>query len=124
MGSIICTTHTEQMLRSRSASLPFSILDLGCGETAIVAPMLANMEVRTYEGVVLALAEQHLTDSDLLAALKQGHRRHAALHSSSAVHHVYESEGGILRQTLTRVTTQGTFTSRSDGLDGVFPSSA
>ena len=59
------SAHIEQVLRSRFASRPFFILDLGCGDTAILAPMLASLEVRTYEGVdlseaALALAEQNL----------------------------------------------------------------
>jgi Methyltransferase domain len=102
------SAHIEQVLCSRFASRPFSILDLGCGDTAILAPMLANMEVRAYEGVdlseaALALAEQnlkslscpvHLTHSDLLAALKQGHRRYDVIHTSYAVHHLSTDQKG------------------------------
>jgi SAM-dependent methyltransferase len=100
--------HIERVLRSRFASRPFSILDLGCGDTAILAPMLANMEVRTYEGVdlseaALALAAQnlkslschvHLTHSDLLAALNHGHRRYDVIHTSYAVHHLSTDQKG------------------------------
>ena len=102
------SAHIEQVLRSRFASRPFFILDLGCGDTAILAPMLASLEVRTYEGVdlseaALALAEQnlkslscpvHLTHSDLLAALKQGHCRYDVIHTSYAVHHLSTDQKG------------------------------
>jgi hypothetical protein len=32
------SAHIEQVLRSRFANRPFSILDLGCGDAAILAP--------------------------------------------------------------------------------------
>lgn len=102
------SAHIERVLRSRFTGRSFSILDLGCGDAAVLAPMLANIEVGTYEGVdlsepALALAEQNLkslscpvrlSHSDLLAALNEDHRRYDVIHTSYAVHHLSTDQKG------------------------------
>ena len=46
--------HIEQMLHAQFVGLPFSFLDLGCGDAATLAPLLASMAVQRYKGVDLS----------------------------------------------------------------------
>lgn len=94
--------HIEQALSARFAGRRFSILDLGCGDAALLASMLRKMDVASYDGVdlseeALVFAEQNLKSlsctvrlihSDLLTALKSDGRRYDVVHSSYAVHHL------------------------------------
>ncbi|PNE10575.1 MAG: methyltransferase type 12, partial [Beijerinckiaceae bacterium] len=55
----------ERVLLAQFASRPFSFLDLGCGDAATLAPLLASMAVQRYKGVdlsetALALAAENL----------------------------------------------------------------
>ena len=43
--------HIERVLRAQFANRPFSFLDLGCGDAATLAPLLASMAVQRYKGV-------------------------------------------------------------------------
>lgn len=76
--------HIEQMLHAQFVGRPFSFLDLGCGDAATLAPLLASMAVQRYKGVdlsesALALAAENLKAlscpvelvcGDILAALE------------------------------------------------------
>jgi len=44
----------ERVLLAQFASRPFSFLDLGCGDAATLAPLLASMAVQRYKGVDLS----------------------------------------------------------------------
>ena len=59
--------QVQQMdLHAQFVGRPFSFLDLGCGDAATLAPLLASMAVQRYKGVdlsesALALAAENLT---------------------------------------------------------------
>jgi SAM-dependent methyltransferase len=96
----------ERALRAQFAGRPFSILDLGCGDAAALAPLLARLEVRRYKGVdlsqtALALAAENLKGlsfpkeflcSDILAALTEDASLYDVVYSSFAVHHLSTEE--------------------------------
>jgi hypothetical protein len=44
----------EGVLLAQFGSRPFSFLDLGCGDAAALAPLLASMAVQRYKGVDLS----------------------------------------------------------------------
>lgn len=55
----------QQLLRARFGGKPFSFFDLGCGDAATLAPVLAGLALRRYKGVdlsqtALALAAKNL----------------------------------------------------------------
>ncbi|SFK66564.1 class I SAM-dependent methyltransferase [Methylocapsa palsarum] len=95
-------SQIEALLLSEFSDHPFSLLDLGCGDAAILAPVLAAAAVSYYEGVdlsetALELAAQNLKilscpvllkHRDLLAALNDGDRQFDVIQSSFAVHHL------------------------------------
>lgn len=74
----------ERLLRAQFVGRRFSFLDLGCGDAATLAPVLASMAVQHYKGVdlsetALALAAENLQSlsckvefarRDILAALE------------------------------------------------------
>jgi len=80
----------------------FSLLDLGCGDAACLAPVLADVPVTSYQGVDLSetalnLAAENLAAlscpvelqrADLLQALHQTQRQYDVVFSSFAVHHL------------------------------------
>src|ERR1700720_4957697 len=56
----------ERVLLAQFVGRPFSFLDLGCGDAATLAPLLASMAVQRYKAVdlsesALALAAENLT---------------------------------------------------------------
>ena len=79
-----------------------SFLDLGCGDAATLAPLLASMAVQRYKGVdlsevVLALAAENLTGlscpvelvcRDILAALEADSALYDVVYTSFALHHL------------------------------------
>jgi hypothetical protein len=96
------SSQIENALLSQFGGRPFSLLDLGCGDAGILAPVLAATAISRYEGVdlsetALMLAAQNLeilscpvilTHGDLLAALSGGERRFDVIQTSFAVHHL------------------------------------
>lgn len=88
-------------LRSRFGGRSFSILDLGCGDAATFAPLLADLPVKGYRGAdlsgaALALARQNLsglpcpiilTENDFLDELKSA-GQHDLIYISFALHHL------------------------------------
>jgi SAM-dependent methyltransferase len=94
--------HIERVLRAQFAGRPFSFLDLGCGDAATLAPLLASMAVQRYKGVdlseaALALAAENLKGlscpldfscSDILTALAADTRLYDVIYTSFALHHL------------------------------------
>ena len=80
----------------------FSLLDLGCGDAANLAPVLAKLPITDYVGVdlsdtALALAQQNLTrltcsitlqNGDLLHVLQNSDKNYDVIFSSFALHHL------------------------------------
>lgn len=80
----------------------FSLLDLGCGDAACLAPVLADLPIAHYQGVdlsetALSLAAENLRAlpgtiglqrADLLQALLDSEARYDVVFSSFAVHHL------------------------------------
>jgi SAM-dependent methyltransferase len=102
MYHIEIAADIERLLQAQSGGRGFSILDLGCGDAATLAPLLATMPVRHYRGVdlsetALALAEANLaplsctvelTRRDILAALESETAPYDIIYSSFALHHL------------------------------------
>src|ERR1700724_2245126 len=94
--------HIERVLRAQFAGRPFSFLDLGCGDAATLAPLLASMAVQRYKGVdlsesALALAAENLkflscpvelVCRDILAALAADSALYDVVYTSFALHHL------------------------------------
>jgi SAM-dependent methyltransferase len=92
----------ERVLLAQFASRPFSFLDLGCGDAATLAPLLASMAVQRYKGVdlsetALALAAENLKAlscpvelvcCDILAALEADTGFYDVVYTSFALHHL------------------------------------
>jgi SAM-dependent methyltransferase len=92
-------------LRRRFEGRSFSLLDLGCGDAAAMAPLLEDLSVESYKGVdlappALALARRNLArldcrvelvEADFMSALKDSAPQDV-IHSSFAQHHL-TSEG-------------------------------
>jgi cyclopropane fatty-acyl-phospholipid synthase-like methyltransferase len=88
-------------LRRRFEGRAFSLLDLGCGDAAAMAPLLEGLQLKSYRGVdlsspALALAKQNLAhlhcpvtlvEADFMSALKDSDP-HDAIYSSFAQHHL------------------------------------
>lgn len=88
-------------LRERFAGRPFSLLDLGCGDAATLAPLLQGFAIASYKGVdlspaALALARNNLAflrcpvelaEADMMRALAESAARDV-IYSSFAVHHL------------------------------------
>jgi cyclopropane fatty-acyl-phospholipid synthase-like methyltransferase len=80
----------------------FSLLDLGCGDAANLAPVLAKLPITDYAGVdlsdtALALARQNLANltctvalqnDDFLHALQYSDKNYDVIFSSFALHHL------------------------------------
>lgn len=88
-------------LRRRFEGRSFSLLDLGCGDAAPIAPLLEGLALKSYKGVdlskpALALAAKNLArlgcpaelvEADLMSALRDSAPQDA-IHSSFAQHHL------------------------------------
>ena len=95
-------THIEQILHAQFVGRPFSFLDLGCGDAATLAPVLASMVVQRYKGVdlsetALALAAENLKGlscpvklvcRDILAAVAADSGLYDVVYTSFALHHL------------------------------------
>jgi SAM-dependent methyltransferase len=114
--------HIERVLRAQFASRPFSFLDLGCGDAAILAPLLASMVVQRYKGVdlsesALALAAENLTGlscpvelvcRDILAALAADSALYDVVYTSFALHHLStEQKAEFFRRVAQRLEKDG-----------------
>ena len=92
-------------LRERFGDSPFSLLDLGCGDAATLAPLLEGFALESYRGVdlsrtALALAARNLAalpcpvelaEDDLMSALAAA-APCDAIYSGFAVHHLTTAE--------------------------------
>lgn len=93
--------EVERALRERFQGRDFSLLDLGCGDAHVFAPILRRLPPASYKGVdlsdtALALAAENLkslpcpvqlANSDMLSALSDG-MSYDAIHSSFVLHHL------------------------------------
>ena len=91
----------RKLLHAQFEGRSFSILDLGCGDAATLAPLLEGLAVRRYKGVdlseaALALAAENLksltgpvelTRDHILAALAE-EAQYDVIYSSFALHHL------------------------------------
>jgi SAM-dependent methyltransferase len=112
----------ERVLLAQFASRPFSFLDLGCGDAATLAPLLASMAVKRYKGVdlsesALALAAENLTGlscpvelvcRDILAALAADSALYDVVYTSFALHHLStEQKAEFFRRVAQRLEKDG-----------------
>ncbi len=93
-------------LVARFQGRPFSLVDLGCGDAATLAPILLDMPVKAYFGAdlsqpALALARQNLSDLACTVELRHADMRDAligltgpadVIYSSFALHHLTRDE--------------------------------
>lgn len=93
--------EVERALRERFAGRGFSLLDLGCGDASVLAPILMRVPPARYKGVdlsdkALELARANLrplpcpvelAHGDMLTALA-GDARYDVVHSSFVLHHL------------------------------------
>jgi SAM-dependent methyltransferase len=114
--------HIEQMLHAQFVGRPFSFLDLGCGDAATLAPLLASMVVQRYKGVdlsesALALAAENLKAlscpvelvcRDILAALAADSALYDVVYTSFALHHLStEQKAEFFRRVAQRLEKDG-----------------
>jgi len=91
----------QRLLRTHFNGRPFSILDLGCGDAATLAPLLDGLALKRYKGVdlsdaALALAAEHLGALPCPVELAHGHIlaalaenvTHDVIYSSFVLHHL------------------------------------
>lgn len=112
----------ERVLRAQFSDRPFSFLDLGCGDAATLAPLLARMQIQRYTGVdlsesALALATVNLKTlgcpvelecRDVLAALGTETRRFDVIYTSYALHHLSaDQKGEFFRRVALRLAKDG-----------------
>ena len=123
-------TAIDGWLAARPAGAPAPhLVDLGCGDLALLAPLLQRLPLASYTGLdltaaVLPLAQQalgdvpyqtHWLEGDLLAwatATNTGpdERRPDLLHSAFAIHHLDETQKSIfLKAARSRIAPGGLF---------------
>lgn len=108
-------------LRARFDGGAFSMLDLGCGDAATLAPILKSFTVTRYQGVdlsqaALALAAENLSDlggpvelvhSDMESALDEA-GAYDLIYSSFALHHLPTSQKAeFFRLVAARLSADG-----------------
>jgi SAM-dependent methyltransferase len=95
------SADVERALRARFQGGDFSLLDLGCGDAHVFAPILSRIPPKSYKGVdlsdtALALAAENLKflpcpvqldHGDMLSALVGG-ETYDVIHSSFVLHHL------------------------------------
>lgn len=111
----------SRLLQAHAGS-GFSLLDLGCGDAATLAPLLAGLPLRHYRGIdlsepALALAAQNLqflscpvdlAHRDILAALEADADQYEVIYSSFALHHLATQEKGtFFRLVAQRLAANG-----------------
>lgn len=114
--------YADVAAQLHTQSQPFSLLDLGCGDAANLAPVLANVPVSHYCGVdlsatALALAKANLGGlagsvelrcGDLLQELYAQDHGVDVVFSSFALHHLsFAKKAEFFRQTHRRLKTGG-----------------
>jgi SAM-dependent methyltransferase len=112
----------ERVLRAQFAGRPFSFLDLGCGDAATLAPLLASMAVQRYKGVdlsetALALAAENLQAlscpvdlacRDMMATLEADTGLYDVVYTSFALHHLStEQKAAFFRCVARRLEKDG-----------------
>ena len=112
----------ERLLRAQFAARQFSFLDLGCGDAATLAPLLAGMTVQRYKGVdlsetALALAAENLkflscpvelAHCDILAALEAETGHYDVVYTSFALHHLStDQKAAFFRLVAQRLAKDG-----------------
>lgn len=113
-----------RILQARFAGRPFAFLDLGCGDAATIAPVLAQMNVSRYKGVDLSEAAlAHAADNlkslsckvdlvhqDILAALAADTTSYDVIYSSFALHHLaIDEKARFFERVAQRLVPQGVF---------------
>lgn len=120
--------HTEimadiaRLLDTGVGGRAFSLLDLGCGDAATLAPLLRDRPIQSYKGVDLSQAALDLAAAnldfltcpvdlvhrDILSALKDETKRYDVIYTSFAVHHLTQKEKGeFFRLAATRLEKSG-----------------
>jgi SAM-dependent methyltransferase len=120
--------HTEIMadiarvLKADVGSLAFSLLDLGCGDAATLAPLLRGSAIRYYKGVDLSQAALDiaaenlrplgrpidLVHLDILSALKAETKSYDVIYTSFAIHHLSrEEKADFFRLAAARLNDDG-----------------
>lgn len=93
-------TDVKQLLQQQTDD--FSLLDLGCGDAACLAPVLRDVAINAYTGVdlsapALGLAAENLSAlscpiqlelNDLLSFMQQQQHQYDVIFSSFALHHL------------------------------------
>ncbi|MBM3563050.1 MAG: class I SAM-dependent methyltransferase [Alphaproteobacteria bacterium] len=112
--------EVECALRARFQGADFSLLDLGCGDAHVFAPILRRIPPARYKGVdlsdtALALAAENLKSlpcpvqlahSDMLSALS-GETTHDVIHSSFVLHHLATQEKAEFFRRASRALAPG-----------------
>jgi SAM-dependent methyltransferase len=116
------TADIERLLRTRLGTRPFSLLDLGCGDAATLAPLLRKMAITHYKGVdrseaALGLAAENLkplscpidlVHRDILSALAAETGRYDVIYSSFAIHHLtHDEKAEAFRLAASRLNKNG-----------------
>ncbi|MGA3302940.1 MAG: class I SAM-dependent methyltransferase [Methylovirgula sp.] len=112
----------ERLFRTQLGTRPFSLLDLGCGDAATLAPLLRGMAIVHYKGVdlseaALGLAAKNLkplscpidfVHRDILSALAAETERFDVIYSSFAIHHLTcEEKAKAFRLAAARLNENG-----------------
>ena len=112
--------EVERGLKSRFGDRPYSLLDLGCGDASVFAPILRRAPPASYRGVdlsdtALTLAAANLKSlpcpvalahGDMLSAL-DGAAAYDAIHSSFVLHHLSTEEKAEFFRRAARALTPG-----------------
>jgi SAM-dependent methyltransferase len=111
----------KHALASRFSGRRFSILDLGCGDASVFAPILQGLEPTSYKGVdlsekALTLAVSNLKSlscpvelahADILSALAD-EKSHDVIYSSFVLHHLPTNEKAeFFRRAAQRLAPNG-----------------
>lgn len=112
--------EVERALRERFEGRAFTLLDLGCGDAHVFAPVLRRTPPASYKGVdlsdtALALAAENLKSlpcpvqlahSDILSALSDG-VTYDVLHSSFVLHHLATADKAEFFRRASRALAPG-----------------
>lgn len=112
------------------ANRPFTLLDIGCGDSQFMAPVLANTSIRKYYGVdqaadVLKLAENNLANihcekeficQDMLNVMSEWRTAVDIIFSSYAIHHLTTAQKNEFIQQCKNNLTEPGFLLMVDGV--------
>jgi ubiquinone/menaquinone biosynthesis C-methylase UbiE len=111
----------RRVLTSRFSGRPFSLLDLGCGDASVAAPIFREFPLVSYRGVdlsntALSLAAVNLkalsclvdlAHEDMLSALTED-ASYDVIYTSFVLHHLStEDKGEFFRRAASRLTPGG-----------------